>query len=119
MWYLLHRAQQWLKHNIYDLTLTKYTLYHALTGEIWGVYHEDFGENWPRYNGNTLYMHIQTPVWYWYIIIQVYERGRYLQNLRTYIWIYIYYLVGFRGLVLKRFSTIKVKTYPPELYSDE
>ena len=26
----------------------------ALTGELWGVYCEDFRENWPRYNGTVL-----------------------------------------------------------------
>ena len=26
-----------------------------LTGELWGVYCEDFGEDWPWYNGPTLY----------------------------------------------------------------
>ena len=30
--------------------------YFTLTGELWGVYCENFGENWPRYNGPTLYM---------------------------------------------------------------
>ena len=34
---------------------TKHTPYLALTGELWGVFHEYFGENWPRYNGTTLY----------------------------------------------------------------
>ena len=32
------------------------TPYLALTGELWGVYCEDFGETWPRYNGTALYM---------------------------------------------------------------
>ena len=27
-----------------------------LTGELWGVYHEDFEENWPSYNGTALYI---------------------------------------------------------------
>ena len=31
------------------------TPYLALTGELWGVYCEDLGENWPRYNGTALY----------------------------------------------------------------
>ena len=26
-----------------------------LTSELWGVCGEDFGENWPRYNGTALY----------------------------------------------------------------
>ena len=38
-----------------DIRITTDTPYLALTGELWGVYCEDFGENWPRYNGTTLY----------------------------------------------------------------
>ena len=30
--------------------------YIALTGELWGVFCEEFGENWPRYNGIALYV---------------------------------------------------------------
>ena len=32
------------------------TLYLALMGELWVVFCEDFGENWPRYNGTALYL---------------------------------------------------------------
>ena len=35
--------------------LTKDTAYLALTGEMWGVYCDDLGENLPRYNGTALY----------------------------------------------------------------
>ena len=35
--------------------LTTDTPYLALTGELWGVYYENFEENWPRYNGTVLY----------------------------------------------------------------
>ena len=35
---------------------TKDTTYLALTGELWGVFREDFGENWSRYNGTALYI---------------------------------------------------------------
>ena len=38
-----------------DFRLTKYTPYIALVGELWGVYCDDLGGNWPRYNGITLY----------------------------------------------------------------
>ena len=39
-----------------DFRITTYTLYLALTGELWGVYCEDFRENWQRYyNGTVLY----------------------------------------------------------------
>ena len=27
----------------------------SLTGEVWGIFCENLGENWPRYNGTTLY----------------------------------------------------------------
>ena len=35
--------------------LTTDTPHLTLTGELWGIYYEDFGENWPRYNGTALY----------------------------------------------------------------
>ena len=38
-----------------DIRITRDTPYLALTGELWGVYCEDFGENLPRYNGTALY----------------------------------------------------------------
>ena len=28
----------------------------VLTGELWGVYCDEFGETWPRYNGTALYI---------------------------------------------------------------
>ena len=28
----------------------------TLTGELWGVYCESFGENWLHFNGTTLYL---------------------------------------------------------------
>ena len=28
----------------------------VITGELCGVYCEDLGENWPRYNGTALYI---------------------------------------------------------------
>ena len=42
-----------------DIRITAVTPYLALTGELWVVYFEDFGENWPRYNGTVLYRVIQ------------------------------------------------------------
>ena len=30
--------------------------YHALIGELWDVYYEDFWENWSCYNGTVLYI---------------------------------------------------------------
>ena len=47
----------WQQQKI-DLTaidLTKDTPYFALAGELWGVFCNDFGENFPRYNGIALY----------------------------------------------------------------
>ena len=34
---------------------TKDTPYLALTGELWGVFCEDFKENWPGCNSTALY----------------------------------------------------------------
>ena len=36
--------------------ITTDTPYLALTGELYGVFCEDFGENWLPYNGTTLYL---------------------------------------------------------------
>ena len=38
-----------------DFILTTDTPYLTLTGELWGVYYENFEENGPRYNGTALY----------------------------------------------------------------
>ena len=44
----------------------------VVTGELWGVYCEDLGENWPRYNGTALYCSSRAdpavvfPVYCWY-----------------------------------------------------
>ena len=35
---------------------TKDTPYLTLTGELWGVFCEDLGENWSRFNGTALYL---------------------------------------------------------------
>ena len=39
-----------------DIKITTDTPYLALTGELLGVYYEDLGDNWPRYNSTTLYL---------------------------------------------------------------
>ena len=39
-----------------DFKLITDTPYLALTGELWGVYYENYEENWPRYNGTALYL---------------------------------------------------------------
>ena len=38
------------------IRITTDTPYVALTGKQWGVCREDFGGNWPRYNGTPLYI---------------------------------------------------------------
>ena len=46
---------QWQKMNqILESQQTPHYL--AIIGELWGVYCEDFGENWPCYNGTALYI---------------------------------------------------------------
>ena len=39
-----------------DFKLNTDTPYHGPTGELMSVYYENFDENWPRYNGATLYV---------------------------------------------------------------
>ena len=39
-----------------DFKLTTCTQYLAQTGELWGVFCENFGEKWPSYNVTTLYI---------------------------------------------------------------
>ena len=39
---------------------TKDTPYLGLTGELWGVFCKDFGENWLRYNSTGLYLEVIT-----------------------------------------------------------
>ena len=39
-----------------DFKLTTDAPYLALTDEIWGVYYENFEENWLRYNGTAMYL---------------------------------------------------------------
>ena len=47
-------------HGItYDIAITVAEMNQMLednTGELWGVYCEDVGENWPRYNDTVLYL---------------------------------------------------------------
>ena len=46
-------VRKWIKYQNHNKTP-----YLALTGELWGVYCEEFGEKWPRYNGTALYFHL-------------------------------------------------------------
>ena len=39
-----------------EFVFTTDTPYLALTGELWGVYFEKFGESWPPYKDTALYM---------------------------------------------------------------
>ena len=70
------RVPLWRGHICHDITfntamtmterksntgLTKCAPYLALTGELWGVFCEDFGENRLRYNGTVLYV---TTTWW-------------------------------------------------------
>ena len=48
-----------------EVIFTKDTPYLALTGELWGVFCEDWGENWPRYNGTALYYYCYCRVLCW------------------------------------------------------
>ena len=42
--------------------ITKDTPYLPLTGELWGVFCEDLGENWPRYNVAAVYVECDHPI---------------------------------------------------------
>ena len=49
---ILHTSLQWLRPNMKH---TIYTPYLTLTGELWSIFCEDFGENRGRDNGIALY----------------------------------------------------------------
>ena len=54
---VLDTTLQWLRRNLnQEFEPTKDTPYLALTGELWGVFCENFGKNWPRYNGTALHI---------------------------------------------------------------
>ena len=46
---------QRLGQNLITIELTKDNPYLPLTGELWVVFCEDLGENWPRYKGTAQY----------------------------------------------------------------
>ena len=52
----LHTSLQEVRQTINQRLNQKDTPYLALTGEVWGVFREYFGWNWPRYNGTTQYI---------------------------------------------------------------
>ena len=43
-----------------DFQFTTDIPYLDLTGELWGVYCENLRENWPRYNGTSLYSELSS-----------------------------------------------------------
>ena len=47
---MFHTALCWLKQNINQCQITNYH-----SGDLWGVICEDSVENWPRYDGTTVY----------------------------------------------------------------
>ena len=47
-----------VSENGSNIRVTTKNPYLALTGELWCVYCEEFGEKWPRYNGTALYFHL-------------------------------------------------------------
>ena len=53
--------------------LTSDAQYLDLTGELWGIYYEEFEENWPRYNGTALYYVLPWPTCP--IVVQVIVRN--------------------------------------------
>ena len=44
------------KSNLELTTETPYLTLTTVTSELWGVFYENFKENWPHYNGTELYM---------------------------------------------------------------
>ena len=52
---IFHSPLHWPMQNINQTLDSQKTLYLALTGELWSVYCEDFGEKLSRYNGTALY----------------------------------------------------------------
>ena len=55
-------------HNRHPIT------YLVQTGDLWGVYCEEIGENWPRYNGTTLYW---TEVMHLHLIVSTSSTRKY------------------------------------------
>ena len=53
-----------MAENESDIRITTETPYLALAGELWGVFCEDFGEKWLRYNDIALQ----------YVLLQLWQR---------------------------------------------
>ena len=54
-WYTEYSTAITKVECLWDFVLTIDTPYLAREGELWGVYCENFGENWLCYNSNALY----------------------------------------------------------------
>ena len=55
IWYCIHHGSDWGKVWT-RVEPTKYIPYLTLRGELWDVFCENLGENWPRYNGTARYV---------------------------------------------------------------
>ena len=53
---ILHHCSDWGRMQFRVWTHKRHPPYLAPTGELWGVFWEDFEDNWPRYNGIALYI---------------------------------------------------------------
>ena len=54
--HVLNKTLQWLRQNInQSLFPQKNIPYLAIKGDLWGVFCENFGENWLRYNSTSLW----------------------------------------------------------------
>ena len=54
-----------------ECVFTICTPYLAFMGELSGVYCDEFGENWPRYNGTALYHEKLSTYWEYYFLITI------------------------------------------------
>ena len=50
------QLSRWQWQNESQTLDSQNTTYLALKGELWGVFYEDFGENWLHYKGTALYI---------------------------------------------------------------
>ena len=69
--YCIHHCSDGAEYK-YEIWYTKDTPHLALTGELWCVLWENFGENWSCYNGTALYlfrMHEYVSLWFIMVIL--------------------------------------------------
>ena len=57
-WYYMRHCET-VAESESDIRITTDTPYYLGEGELWGVYYEDFGENWPRNYGNAQYINFK------------------------------------------------------------